>query len=919
MEKKYVYFFGAGKSEGNAGMKNILGGKGANLAEMASLGIPVPPGFTISAEVCDYYDKHNEKYPEELWGQVDIALKELEDKMGKKFGDPEDPLLVSVRSGAAISMPGMMDTVLNLGLNPDTVEGLAKKSDNRRFAFDAYRRFVNMFGDVVMGVPHEKFEEAIQAKKDEVGVKLDMDLSEEDLVDLVKKYLKIYEENTGEKFPIDPKEQMKKAIDAVFKSWNTPRAVRYRELNEIKGLLGTAVNVQTMVFGNMGENSGTGVAFTRNPANGENNFYGEYLINAQGEDVVAGIRTPNPISNLKEDMPKIYEQLLDIRNKLESHYKDMQDVEFTIQDGKLWMLQTRTGKRTIFAALRIAVELVQAGVINKKQALMRVSAEQLNQLFAPILDQNDAKKAHSEGDVIAMGLPASPGGATGMLVFNAERAEEIVNKAKEEAQKLPKRERADYLAKKGRIILCRVETTPEDIGGMAVAEGVLTARGGMTSHAAVVARGMGVPCVAGAGALSIDYNKKTVSASGKTFNEGEFISIDGFDGEVFGRPITVKPSEILQVIRGEMAEGDSLLYRQYKEFMAWADETRRLKVRTNADTPRDTKVAVGFGAQGIGLTRTEHMFFEGNRIVAFREMILADNLEGRRKALEKILPMQREDFEGIFRALNGLPATIRALDPPLHEFLPHDKEGQEQVAKEVGVDVEMVKNTVESLSENNPMLGHRGCRLGITYPEITEMQVRAIMEAAVNIHKEGIPVEPEIMIPLVGNVKELELQKDLTIKVADGILKDSGLTKEDIPYKVGTMIEIPRAAVTADEIAEVAEFFSFGTNDLTQMGCGFSRDDAGKFLPEYVKLGIYEQDPFQVLDQAGVGKLVDMACKLGRKTRPDIKLGICGEHGGEPRSVKFCHRVGLNYVSCSPYRVPVARLAAAQAVVEEEE
>jgi len=919
MEKKYVYFFGAGKSEGNAGMKNILGGKGANLAEMASLGIPVPPGFTISAEVCDYYDKHNEKYPEELWGQVDIALKELEDKMGKKFGDPEDPLLVSVRSGAAISMPGMMDTVLNLGLNPDTVEGLAKKSDNRRFAFDAYRRFVNMFGDVVMGVPHEKFEEAIQAKKDEVGVKLDMDLSEEDLVDLVKKYLKIYEENTGEKFPIDPKEQMKKAIDAVFKSWNTPRAVRYRELNEIKGLLGTAVNVQTMVFGNMGENSGTGVAFTRNPANGENNFYGEYLINAQGEDVVAGIRTPNPISNLKEDMPKIYEQLLDIRNKLESHYKDMQDVEFTIQDGKLWMLQTRTGKRTIFAALRIAVELVQAGVINKKQALMRVSAEQLNQLFAPILDQNDAKKAHSEGDVIAMGLPASPGGATGMLVFNAERAEEIVNKAKEEAQKLPKRERADYLAKKGRIILCRVETTPEDIGGMAVAEGVLTARGGMTSHAAVVARGMGVPCVAGAGALSIDYNKKTVSASGKTFNEGEFISIDGFDGEVFGRPITVKPSEILQVIRGEMAEGDSLLYRQYKEFMTWADETRRLKVRTNADTPRDTKVAVGFGAQGIGLTRTEHMFFEGNRIVAFREMILADNLEGRRKALEKILPMQREDFEGIFRALNGLPATIRALDPPLHEFLPHDKEGQEQVAKEVGVDVEMVKNTVESLSENNPMLGHRGCRLGITYPEITEMQVRAIMEAAVNIHKEGIPVEPEIMIPLVGNVKELELQKDLTIKVADGILKDSGLTKEDIPYKVGTMIEIPRAAVTADEIAEVAEFFSFGTNDLTQMGCGFSRDDAGKFLPEYVKLGIYEQDPFQVLDQAGVGKLVDMACKLGRKTRPDIKLGICGEHGGEPRSVKFCHRVGLNYVSCSPYRVPVARLAAAQAVVEEEE
>ena len=915
MSTKYLYFFGANATEGNAEMKEILGGKGANLAEMAKLGLPVPMGFTISAEVCKSYYENGEKYPDGLWDDIEKYLAKLEKAMGKKLGDRNDPLLVSVRSGAAVSMPGMMDTVLNLGLNPDSVQGLASRTGNARFAWDAYRRFINMFGDVVMGVPHEEFEKAIQAKKDKRGVDLDMELTAEDLEELVEDYLKIYEKHTGEKFPIRPIDQLRRAIDAVVGSWNNSRAIKYRQINNIKGLLGTAVNVQAMVFGNMGENSGTGVAFTRNPATGENAFYGEYLMNAQGEDVVAGIRTPRPIETLHEAMPKVYNELLEIRHKLEEHYRDMQDIEFSIENGKLWMLQTRTGKRTIFAALRIAVEMFEEGLIDKEEALMRVPADQLNQLFAPILDTNDQQKAKDNGEVIAHGLPASPGGATGILVFNADKAEEITSKVKADAEKLPKHEREAFIEEHGRVILCRIETTPEDIGGMAVAKGVLTARGGMTSHAAVVARGMGLPCVAGAGELSIDYEAGTVTASGRKLKAGEYISIDGFTGEVYGRTITVKPSEILQVLDGTLDPKESLLYRQYEKFMGWADEVRRLGVRTNADTPRDTIMAVKFGAEGIGLCRTEHMFFEGERIVAFREMIMAEDLEGRKKALAKILPMQREDFEGIFRALKGRTATIRTLDPPLHEFLPHDAEGQRQVAQQIGVPPAQIKSKVDSLRESNPMLGHRGCRLGITYPEITEMQTRAIIEAAVTVFKEGIEVEPEIMIPLVGNVVELKLQKEVVIRIAEEVLADNHLTHKEIPYSIGTMIEIPRAAVTADEIATEAEFFSFGTNDLTQMGCGFSRDDAGKFLPDYVELGIYDRDPFQSLDQDGVGKLVSIGVELGRKTRPNLKIGICGEHGGDPSSIDFCHRVGLDYVSCSPYRVPVARLAAAQAAL----
>lgn len=912
---KCLYFFGPNEAEGNAGMKDILGGKGANLAEMSKLGLPVPPGFTISTSVCDYYHKHECTYPEGLWTDIEEYMHKLEKAMKKKLGDSDNPLLVSVRSGASVSMPGMMDTVLNLGLNPKSVKGLANKSSNERFAWDAYRRFINMFGNVVMNVPHEKFEEAIQAKKDERGVQLDMDLSADDLKELVDDYLNIYKEHTGSDFPTDPFEQLKSSIGAVVGSWNNSRAIKYRELNNIKGLLGTAVNIQAMVFGNMGENCGTGVAFTRNPATGENVFYGEYLMNAQGEDVVAGIRTPKPIKELQENMPKAYEELLHIREKLEERYREMQDVEFTIENNKLWMLQTRSGKRTIFSALRIATEMVEDGFITKNEAISRVPADQLNQLFAPILDSKDQKKARDEGLVMASGLPASPGGATGVIVFNSEKAEEIISKAKAEAAKLPKHERKAYLEEHTRVILTRIETTPEDIGGMAISKGILTSRGGMTSHAAVVARGMGVPCVAGAGELVINYKSRTLKIENRSFNEGDMISIDGFTGDVYARPIEVKPSEILQVLNGTLQPKDSLLYAQYEEFMSWADEIRKLGVRTNADTPRDTVIAVKFGAQGIGLCRTEHMFFEGDRIVAFREMIMANNIEGRKKALDKILPMQRDDFEGIFRALNGRPATIRTLDPPLHEFLPHDPEGQQQVATQIGISVEDVKAKVESLHESNPMLGHRGCRLGITYPEITQMQARAIMEAAVTVFKEGIEVHPEIMIPLIGNVKELELQKNFVVEMADQVLTDAGLSKKDIPYQVGTMIEIPRAAVTADEIATIAEFFSFGTNDLTQMGCGFSRDDAGKFLPYYVKLGIYDIDPFQSLDQKGVGKLVSIAVELGRKTNPNLKAGICGEHGGEPNSIDFCHRVGLNYVSCSPYRVPVARLAAAQAAL----
>jgi len=881
---KYVYFFNKGQSEGDASMKELLGGKGANLAEMASLGIPVPPGFTLSTEVCRYYEEHDGAYPDGLSSEVEQNLHRLEQATGMRFGDPEAPLLVSVRSGAAVSMPGMMDTVLNLGLTDETVKGIVKRTGNERFAYDSYRRLMQMYGDVVLGLKPQSeidldpFEEILGSLKEKKKVKLDTELTASDLKELVSSFKVVIKERLGVEFPQDPKEQLWGAITAVFKSWNNPRAIKYRELNQIHGLIGTAVNVQTMVFGNMGETCGTGVAFTRNPATGENVFYGEYLMNAQGEDVVAGIRTPQPISTLKGVMPEAYEELLQIRDTLENHYRDMQDVEFTIQNGDLYMLQTRTGKRTAAAAVRMAVEMVNDGAISKKEAILRVTPEQIEQLLHPTFDPAEEARATQ----LTKGLPASPGAATGAVVFSAEAAEAAASEGK-------------------KVILVRIETSPEDIGGMNAAQGILTARGGMTSHAAVVARGMGKCCVAGAGELSIDYTKGEFLVNGQTVKEGEPISLNGSIGAVYlGVVPTVEPE----------------LSGNFGTLLSWADEIRRLGVRTNADTPHDAATAVRFGAEGIGLCRTEHMFFEGERIIAVREMILAEDEAGRRTALSKLLPMQRDDFEGIFKAMEGRPVTIRFLDPPLHEFLPHDEEGQREVAQVMGVSVERIQEKVESLHEFNPMLGHRGCRLGITYPEISEMQVRAIMEAACNVFSAGVKVHPEIMIPLVGNVKELALQRELSEKVIEEVLAEKGLTKKEIPYLIGTMIEVPRAAVTADEIAKEAEFFSFGTNDLTQMGCGFSRDDAGKFLKEYVQKGIYAHDPFQVLDQDGIGKLVEMACELGQKTRPDIHLGICGEHGGEPASIHFCHRVGLSYVSCSPYRVPIARLAAAQAALE---
>jgi len=880
---KHVYFFSKDASDGDATMKDVLGGKGANLAEMASLGVPVPPGFTITTEVCGHYQAHDGAYPEGLKGEVEESLRALEAATGKTFGDPGNPLLVSVRSGAAVSMPGMMDTILNLGLTDETVAGLATKSGNERFAYDSYRRLLQMYGDVVMELKPETetdvdpFEEILDALKEERGAKLDTDLSAADLKELVARFKQIIERKAGRPFPQDPVEQLWGAIEAVFRSWNNPRAIKYRDLNGIAGLLGTAVNVQAMVFGNMGDGCGTGVAFTRNPATGENVFYGEYLMNAQGEDVVAGIRTPQPITALRDEMSTVYDELVGIRTKLEAHYRDMQDVEFTIEDGRLYMLQTRTGKRTAAAAVRIAVEMVEEEMIDRREAIGRVAPEQIDQLLHPMFDPDAIGRAES----IGKGLPASPGAASGTVVFSADAAEKAA-------------------ADGAKVILVRVETSPEDIGGMDAAQGILTARGGMTSHAAVVARGMGKCCVAGVGDLAIDYAAGTFTLGGKSVRAGEAISLDGTTGDVFLGEITTIEPEL---------SGD------FGTLLGWADEVRTLGVRANADNPADAETAIRFGAEGIGLTRTEHMFFEGDRIIAVREMILADDEAGRRKALDKLLPVQRGDFEGIFRALDGRPATIRLLDPPLHEFLPHDDAGQREVADVMGVSADAIRTKVESLHEFNPMLGHRGCRLGIIYPEISEMQVRAIVEAACAVHKEGTSVRPEIMIPLVGNVKELALQRELAGCVADEVLAANGLSKAEIPYLVGTMIEVPRAAVTADEIAEEAEFFSFGTNDLTQMGCGFSRDDAGKFLKDYVAMGIYEKDPFQVLDQRGVGKLVAMACELGRKTRPDIKLGICGEHGGEPASIAFCHKVGLNYVSCSPYRVPIARLAAAQAAI----
>ncbi len=921
MNKKYVYYFGSTKTDGDRTMKDLLGGKGANLAEMTKIDMPVPPGFTITTETCDAFNKAGSAWPLGLDEQVREGISILEAELGKKFGDKTDPLLVSVRSGAAVSMPGMMDTVLNLGLNEETLEGITKRSGNARFAWDSYRRFMQMFGDVVMDIPHHDFERALETVKSEKGVKLDTELGLDDLKKVVFLYREIYKKAIGNDFPSDPWEQLRLSINAVFSSWNNSRAIRYREINEIKGLIGTAVNVQAMVFGNMGEESGTGVCFTRDPANGENVFYGEYLMDAQGEDVVAGIRTPLPIATLGEKDEKSYKGLLDLRVKLEEHYLDMQDIEFTIEDGRLYILQTRTGKRTVFAALNMAVDMVEEGLIDKKEAIMRVPAQSFNQLFAPVL----GTESKASANLLTKGLNASPGGACGKAVFTAEAAEE-------------------WNARGEEVILCRLETSPEDIGGMVAAKGILTARGGMTSHAAVVARGMGVPCVSGADELHIDSTARILVCDGNTIKEGDVIAIDGFTGQVFSGEVKVRPSEIVQVLRGNMKAEESILFNNYEKLVGWADEIRRLDVRTNADTPHDTEMAVLFGAQGIGLCRTEHMFFEGDRIIPFRKLILvaddvkriqekiesgvgdAQTLEEElqaplaryNEAIAELLPLQRSDFEGIFRALDGRPCNIRLLDPPLHEFLPQDDDGQKEMAEVLGVTAETVALKVESLHEFNPMMGHRGCRLGLIYPEVADMQVRAIMEAALKVADEGITVLPEIMIPLVGNVKELTLARELAQKIVDTVLKEQGKADDYIKYQIGTMIEIPRAAITADKVAEKADFFSFGTNDLTQMCCGFSRDDSGKFLNEYVKMGIYERDPFASLDISGVGRLVEIAVELGRQAKPGLKLGVCGEHGGDPASIKFFHSVGLNYVSCSPYRVPVARLSAAQAVLEAE-
>jgi len=869
---KYVYFFG----EGTKDMRKLLGGKGANLSEMTNIGLPVPPGFTITTETCNLFYELGRKWPEGLWEQILENLDRLEKKMGMKFNDDRDPLLVSVRSGAAVSMPGMMDTVLNLGLNDDTVTVLINKTGNERFAWDAYRRFIQMFGDVVMEVKHEHFEHALQEKKDSKNAKVDTDLGAADLKELVGDYKRIVLENSGTSFPQDPREQLKMSINAVFNSWNNNRAIAYRNLYEIPHNLGTAVNIQTMVFGNMGNNSGTGVAFTRNPSTGENLPYGEYLINAQGEDVVAGIRTPQTIDKLKKEMPEIYDQLMDIFKILENHYRDMQDLEFTFQERKLFMLQTRTGKRTAAAAVQIAVDMVEEKLIDKKTAVQRVEPSQLDQLLHKQLDPKQKAKSAR----IAKGLPASPGAAVGQVVFHAHEAVDEVKKGK-------------------RVILVRTETSPEDIEGMATAQGILTARGGMTSHAAVVARGMGKCCVAGAEEIKVFENKGYFTVNDHKINQGDWITLDGSTGEVF---------------LGQLPVIDPELSGNFGVFMEWVDSFRKLGVRTNADTPRDSEVALKFGAEGIGLCRTEHMFFESSRIKAVRKMIVASDEKARRDALMEILPFQKQDFIEIFKVMQGLPVTIRLLDPPLHEFLPSEDADIAEIAKELGIEFEDLKATVKSLHEMNPMMGHRGCRLPITYPEILEMQTRAIIEAAIELAKKGISVKPEIMIPVVGIVQEVRLLKKQIIDIAEELKSRNNI---DLEYKVGTMIEVPRACLTADEIASEAEFFSFGTNDLTQLTFAFSRDDSGKFLPYYIEKGILEKDPFATLDQTGVGELIKMAVLKGRATRKDLKVGICGEHGGDPASVEFCHRNNFDYVSCSPYRVPIARLAAAQAAIKE--
>jgi pyruvate,orthophosphate dikinase len=901
---KYVYLFGNGKAEGNAEMKDLLGGKGANLAEMDLIGIPVPPGFTITTEACIAYTKYGTaKIKELLEDDVKAAMKHIEDIMQMQFGSNENPLLVSVRSGARASMPGMMDTILNLGLNDNSIQGLIKKTQNERFAWDSYRRFVQMYGDVVMGLKPENkedldpFEVIMDSLKKERGITSDLELTASDLKELVYLFKRAIKERTGKDFPDDPWEQLWGAIFAVFDSWNNPRAIFYRKLHNIPDDWGTAVNVQAMVFGNMGNNSATGVAFTRDAATGEHLFNGEYLINAQGEDVVAGIRTPLQITkigsqrwaalagiseeervakypSLEEAMPEVYKQLFEIQKKLEEHAKDMQDLEFTIQEGRLWLLQTRTGKRTGFAMVKIAMDMVREGLIDEKTALLRMEPNKLDELLHPVFSQEGLAKAKE----IAKGLPASPGAATGQIVFFAEDAEA-------------------WAAQGKKVILCRLETSPEDLRGMAVAQGILTARGGMTSHAAVVARGMGKCCVTGAGSIVIDYKNRTMTTRGKTYHEGDWISLNGSTGQVFeGKIETVAPE-----LSGDFAE-----------LMQLADKYTRMYVRTNADTPQDATVARKFGARGIGLCRTEHMFFTGVRINAMREMILADNEEGRRKALDKLLPMQRSDFEGIFTAMDGFPVTIRLLDPPLHEFLPQEENQQKEIANALGITLEKVKERVNALHELNPMLGHRGCRVGNTYPEITEMQTRAIIEAALNVKAKGIKVIPEIMVPLVGIETEFKMQEDIIRNTAEKIFEEKG---DRVEFLVGTMIEVPRATLVADKIAERAEFFSFGTNDLTQMTFGYSRDDVGVFLPIYLEKNILKNDPFQILDQEGVGQLVQIGTERGRKTRPNLKVGICGEHGGEPSSVEFCHRVGMDYVSCSPYRVPIARVAAAMAAI----
>ena len=873
-KKKYLYLF----SEGNKDMREILGGKGANLAEMTNAGMPVPQGFTISTEACTQYYNDGRKINDEIMADIYEYIGKMEEITGKKFGDPTNPLLVSVRSGARASMPGMMDTILNLGLNDVVVEGLAKFTNNPRFAYDSYRRFIQMFSDVVMELSKKRFEEIIDEVKAKKGVKQDVELDTDDMKHLVVLFKEFYKKEKGEDFPQDPKVQLMEAVKAVFRSWDNPRANVYRRMNEIPYDWGTAVNVQAMVFGNSGNNSGTGVAFTRNPATGEKALFGEYLINAQGEDVVAGIRTPSPISHLKDQMPEVYEQFVAIATRLENHYKDMQDMEFTIEDGHLYMLQTRNGKRTAAAALKIAVDLVDEGMIDEREAVLRVEPKQLDSLLHPQFDAAALKAA----EVIGKGLAASPGAACGQVVFTAEDAKEAVESGK--------------MAK---VILVRLETSPEDIEGMQVAQGILTVRGGMTSHAAVVARGMGTCCVSGCGDIVVDYDNKCFTLAGKTYNEGDWISIDGSTGNIYGEAIPT---------------ADATISGDFERFMKWADDARQLKVFTNADNPHDAQQGVNFGAEGIGLCRTEHMFFEADRIKAVREMIVAENVEGRKKALAKILPYQQGDFEAMYKVMGERPMTIRYLDPPLHEFLPTKEEDIAELAAELNVTVEHLHNVIDGLHEFNPMMGHRGCRLAVAYPEIAEMQTTAVINAAINVSKEtGLHIVPHIMIPLVGEVKELKFVKDVVVATADKLIAEAGV---DMKYEVGTMIEIPRAALTADEIAKEAEFFSFGTNDLTQMTFGFSRDDAGKFLSYYYDNKVYESDPFAHLDQNGVGKLVEMAAKLGRSTRPELGLGICGEHGGDPTSVEFCHKVGLDYVSCSPFRVPIARLAAAQAAIK---